>query len=265
MYETIFAAFKDAGDAERAAGALLDHGLGADNISLLAPETYSGTRERAVTAVYTEPLTAESSLESDPLLANDYPASNVATGTGVAATGLTAPVVDAVDIAGEPAEYVEGSVHPNRLGDTTYPAERSFSSNPVSDIGGTSFSQSDDTADRLEAIRETEAKDDIDAKSGISTTTGADGAAGAVKGAGLGLGVGIAAALAALAIPGFGLVLGGGALATAAAGAAGATAAGALAGGVEGFLKDQGVPDDVLTHYNDTFMQGGAILAVAPH
>ena len=34
---------------------------------------------------------------------------------------------------------------------------------------------------------------------------------------------------------------------------------------MEGYLKDQGVPEDVLTHYNDTFVQGGAILAVTPN
>src|SRR6185369_2999416 len=59
------------------------------------------------------------------------------------------------------------------------------------------------------------------AKSGISTTTPGDAASGASKGAGIGLGVGIAAALASIFIPGFGLVAGGGALATAIAGGAG--------------------------------------------
>lgn len=100
------------------------------------------------------------------------------------------------------------------------------------------------------------------AKGGISTTTPGDAASGAVKGAGIGLGVGVMAALAALMVPGFGLVLGGGALATAIAGAAGATAAGAVAGGTFGYLKDQGVPDEVATEYNKAFESGGAILAV---
>src|SRR5687767_12498422 len=53
---------------------------------------------------------------------------------------------------------------------------------------------------------------ELGAKTGLSTTTTADAASGAAKGAGIGLGVGVLAGLASLAIPGFGLVLGGGAL-----------------------------------------------------
>jgi hypothetical protein len=105
-------------------------------------------------------------------------------------------------------------------------------------------------------------KTEIAAKQGLSTTTPGDAAAGAAKGAGIGLGVGVAAALAAILIPGVGLVVGGGALATALAGAAGATAAGAVAGGVHGYLKDQGVPDEVAVNYKHAYETGGAILAV---
>src|SRR5439155_23434200 len=76
------------------------------------------------------------------------------------------------------------------------------------------------------------------------------------------LGAGALAALASVFIPGFGLVLGGGALATAIAGAAGATAAGAVAGGVHGYLMDQGVPDEPAMRYEETFRSGGAILSV---
>ena len=103
---------------------------------------------------------------------------------------------------------------------------------------------------------------ELGAKSGLSTTTTADAASGAAKGAGIGLGVGVLAGIAALAIPGFGLVLGGGALATALAGAAGGTAVGAVAGGVTGYLKDQGVPDEHIEHYQRSFDTGGAVLAV---
>ena len=100
------------------------------------------------------------------------------------------------------------------------------------------------------------------AEHGITTTTAGDAASGAAKGAGIGLAVGAAAALAAVLVPGVGLVVGGGALAMAAAGAAGATVAGAAAGGVTGFLKDQGVPDDDLETYNKTLQGGGAIMTV---
>ncbi|MCC6728473.1 MAG: hypothetical protein IT208_03955 [Chthonomonadales bacterium] len=100
------------------------------------------------------------------------------------------------------------------------------------------------------------------AKGGITTTTPGDAASGAAKGAGIGLGVGVIAALAAIAVPGFGLVAGGGALATAIGAAAGTTAAGAVAGGAYGYLKDQGVPDRVAEDYNAALEQGGALLAV---
>ncbi|MBA3726111.1 MAG: hypothetical protein H0W86_06575, partial [Armatimonadetes bacterium] len=43
---------------------------------------------------------------------------------------------------------------------------------------------------------------------------------------------------------------------------AGATAAGAVAGGVTGYLKDQGLPEHVATNYGEAFDRGGAILAV---
>lgn len=99
-----------------------------------------------------------------------------------------------------------------------------------------------------------------DAKSGITTTTGADAAAGAAKGAGWGLLAGAAAALATLFVPAVGLVVGGGALATAIAGAAGATAGGAIAGGVTGYLKDQGLDPDTVKTFNDNLESGGAVL-----
>ena len=103
------------------------------------------------------------------------------------------------------------------------------------------------------------------AKAGVSTTTIQDAAKGAAKGVGYGLGVGALAAVASLAIPGFGLVLGGGALAVAVAGLAASAGAGAVAGGVVGYLKDQGVPADEIPAYQSAYEDGGAILSVAMH
>jgi len=122
----------------------------------------------------------------------------------------------------------------------------------VGDTNTTSIDHSTGEGDKTEKA----------AKQGFSTTTPADAAVGAEKGAGIGLGIGIAAALAAMLIPGFGLVIGGGALATALAGAAGATAAGAVAGGVHGYLKDQGVPQEAAMNYNHAYESGGAVLGV---
>src|ERR1044072_7730332 len=93
------------------------------------------------------------------------------------------------------------------------------------------------------------------AKGGISTTTPADVAVGAVKGAGIGLGVGVAAALVSIFVPGLGLIMGGGALATALAGGAATMLAGSAAGGVVGYLRDQGVPDELATRYSTDFEQ----------
>ena len=99
-------------------------------------------------------------------------------------------------------------------------------------------------------------------KTGLTTTTPADAGVGAAKGAGIGLGVGILAGLAAIAIPGFGLVLGGGALAAALAAAGATTAAGAIAGGVTGYLKDQGLSEDSVRTYIDHLQTGGSLVAV---
>lgn len=97
------------------------------------------------------------------------------------------------------------------------------------------------------------------AKHGITTTTGADAAMGAAKGLSVGMGVGILGTLAALLIPGVGLVLGAGAVATALAGTA---VAGAAAGGIVGFLKDQGMNEEAAAEYHARVAAGGAILSL---
>ncbi len=101
------------------------------------------------------------------------------------------------------------------------------------------------------------------AKTGLSTTTPGDVAAGTMKGAVAGISIGAAAAIAALFIPGIGLVVGGGALAAALIGAGGTALAGAAAGSIAGLLKDQGVPEEMVAKYTGTFEEGGAILALA--
>lgn len=97
---------------------------------------------------------------------------------------------------------------------------------------------------------------------GLTTTTSADAAAGAAKGAGIGLGFGALAALSCMAVPGVGLVVGGGMLAAAIACAASATAAGAVAGGIHGYLVDQGIPNEAIDRYSEAYHAGDTILAV---
>ncbi len=97
---------------------------------------------------------------------------------------------------------------------------------------------------------------------GITTTTEVDAAVGAAKGAGIGLGLGAAAAIGSLLIPGFGLVTGGGALASALIGWAGSTAGGSIAGGVAGFLQDQGVDQQILIDQEAALKNGRATVVV---
>ncbi|MBS1718333.1 MAG: hypothetical protein JSS72_11440 [Armatimonadetes bacterium] len=118
------------------------------------------------------------------------------------------------------------------------------------------------TGEKMEP-RSAEHVEDV-AKSGITTTTMGDANIGAAKGAGIGFTAGAVAALASVFIPGVGLVIGGGALALALAGMAGATAAGAVAGGVTGYLKDQGVPPEETEHYYKLVQGGGALVTVSP-
>jgi uncharacterized membrane protein len=122
----------------------------------------------------------------------------------------------------------------------------------------------DEDISLVRKAREDEREEDYDlsAKSGISTTTGADAGSGAAKGAGVGLGVGILAALTAVFLPGIGLVLGGGALAAALGGVAATTAGGAIVGAVTGYLKDQGVDEDMAQAYGETIDRGGALIAI---
>ena len=97
------------------------------------------------------------------------------------------------------------------------------------------------------------------AKHGMTTTTGADAAYGAAKGLTFGTGLGLLGAMVAFMIPGVGLVAGAGALAAAIAGTA---AVGAAAGGVVGYLKDQGMGPDVAAAYHARIEAGGALLSL---
>jgi len=100
------------------------------------------------------------------------------------------------------------------------------------------------------------------AETGITVTTPEDALAGATKGAGVGLGLGVLASIAALTVPGFGLVLGGGALATGIGATLATGAAGAVSGAVYGYLKDQGVTEDQAKQIEDDVRQGGALVSV---
>ena len=239
MTQTIYAKFPNAIQCEQAAGALLDFGVRKEDIALVARET---TREEATIA-------SERSQERRNIAQLGYRG-----GEARAATVLDRPMPDYA-----PTVLDSGFNNPQSHGfpvleDQTHDAD-------LDGLDDTSKGYIVTSARTVETIDDGPGIDDA-AKDGISVTTPADAAAGAVSGAGWGLGIGILAGLACLTIPGVGLVLGGGALATAIAGAIGVTAAGAAAGGVVGYLKDQGMPDHIATDYNSTLTEGGAILAV---
>lgn len=95
-----------------------------------------------------------------------------------------------------------------------------------------------------------------------TTSPGKETASGVAAGASVGLAVGALGAFVCLLIPGFGVVLGGGALATALAATAGTAAAGALTGGVTAFLQDRGVEAEVAQAYEQHISGGGSLLEV---
>jgi hypothetical protein len=99
-------------------------------------------------------------------------------------------------------------------------------------------------------------------ESGITTTTGADAAKGADEGAGVGAVLGALAGLASLFIPGYGVVVGGGALPTAVTAAVGTAVGGAAAGGVTGYLKDLGVDEKAAQDLDQTARNDGVIVVV---
>lgn len=215
MAETLFVSFASKEDAERATGALMDHGLKSEDISLVA----GGSEDQDA----------------------DYGAKG----------GLH---------TGDTAYDAYGGVGQRRVetGSDRQPAT-------VGGIVGGATSYRDTTPEDAEyAVERNRDEDDEDlsAKSGLSTTTPEDAGAGALAGAGIGAGIGALAALGSLFIPGVGLVVGGGALATALAGAAGTAAAGAVAGGATGYLMDLGVDADTAREYDETVRSGGAILSI---
>lgn len=135
--------------------------------------------------------------------------------------------------------------------ETAY-AQRPLTTNPAVLPTTSTPSTIVDTSDNVETV----------GKEGLTTTTPQDAAAGAAVGTGVGLVAGILLGAAALAIPGVGLVLAGGALATAMGAAAATAAAGAVAGGVVGYLRDMGMPEQAAQQVADRLREGDYLLSV---
>ena len=229
----LYASFTDAAMGEKAAGALLDYGVRQEDISLVANDQYGQTRE-SYTAQSVDPAYAAgvSTGAYGTEAPTGFGAGQPALGTGSALGAI--PSMDGRSVG----VYNNADSGAGTAGDL----------NPL-DQGA---------PDSLAAQGDVETA----AKHGISTTTPEDAGEGAVKGTGIGLGLGILASIAALAVPGVGLVLGGGALAAALGATALTAGAGAIAGGATGYLKDQGVPADVAEQYHGAVAGGGAVLSV---
>jgi hypothetical protein len=268
MRSTIFASFVDNAAAEKAAGALLDHGLSNDDISIVAQ------RDGDIQVAKSEPPRVEYNETNTEYRDPVDPSLAETTGTSyghaiVNDMGRPTTAQEAFSLPGDVAygATMAGGIESNDPMTHYRGGER-----PYDDDDGAptlknepTFGQVQQTTPPPVPVEHTstaEEREDVTAKHGISTTTAADAGEGAVKGAAIGLGVGIAAALAAVFLPGIGLVVGGGAMAAALAGAAGTVGAGAIAGGVTGYLKDQGVPEESLTVYRDAYEHGGAVLGV---
>ncbi len=308
MSPTIYAAFDDAGEAERAAGALIDHGVKPEHISLVVSEEYTkrqGTPDDPELD-FTHPQTVSrmhsASNTLDPLgnqmrdtpITIDPAYNRHDLGPGNELRGDLNPAQDDYPRSSpdEPTPATElSSVPPNATRDYNPGLEGdNYNKHYHNDVGRENRVEAERDLDRRlpenlseegdqglgmersplrEDARDEDGTADAQgydperaAKMGLTTTTIEDAASAAKKGAVLGLGVGSLAAIAAIAIPGFGLVLGGGALAVAAAGLAASAGAGAVAGGVVGFLKDQGVPADHIPAYQKAYEGGGAILQI---
>ncbi len=101
-----------------------------------------------------------------------------------------------------------------------------------------------------------------EASEGVTVTSPADVAAGALKGGATGIALGVLASAVALTIPGIGPILAAGPLATAIGATLAAGAAGAIGGGVVGYLVDQGVPDETAARYHEAITRGDILVTV---
>ncbi|MDQ2687038.1 MAG: hypothetical protein M3Y28_04140 [Armatimonadota bacterium] len=199
--ERIYALFQDVADAERAIGALQDHGITRDHIGVVARRPAEQDEAGRVRTDYTRVSDAQVTHQGEPAVAY---------------------------------EARPGTLPPAALAPTVTPSSTA------------------DTAQNVDTV----------GKEGITFSTPQDAAAGAAVGGGIGLVTGLLAAAAALAIPGVGIVLSGGILATALGAAAATAAAGAAVGGVAGYLTDMGMPEQAAQNVASRLKEGDYLVTV---
>ena len=276
----LYASFADASLAEKAAGALLDYGVRQEDISLVANDEYGKAHE-----THGKLYGSDAAANAGAAAGVGRGASNVGDGAvdaGKSAGDRLAQAGDRVAGAVSGAFGAEGTAAGYETAGDQHAGMAEGRAAMAGNEAGVYGSAAGAVAGRQVAVYDNPgASADLNpadqggpdsaanqgdvataAKHGISTTTPEDAGEGAVKGTGIGLGVGILASLAALTIPGVGLVLGGGALAAALGATALTAGAGAIAGGATGYLKDQGIPADAAEHYHGTVSGGGAVLSI---
>ena len=257
MARSIYATFTTERDAERATGALLDHGLAATDVSFVIsdpllhptvfhPEDHAGPA--LVDALPPPTQHLPGTFVTDPLhSAPPHPIGHAgAVGSEadrIAEADRAIPLTPPAPIAALPsAAAVAAAVPP--IGATVMP--------PNTPQGVVETESRPHIID-MESDRPA-------AADGISTTTAADAAKGAVGGVGIGAGLGVLLGLAAVLIPGVGLVAGAGALVAGLAAATGV--AGGIAGGAYGYLADMGIPQHNAKLLGDHLKAGGVVLHV---
>lgn len=104
-----------------------------------------------------------------------------------------------------------------------------------------------------------DAGDDMEEKAAAGTSKLASTKLGGPMGGTMGTLAPVVAAVGALLIPGFGIVVGPVAIALAAAGAVG------VAGGIVGILTNWGIPNSRIKQYEDGIRAGGILLGVKTH
>ncbi len=270
MSTTIYATFPTDGDVERAVGALLDHGVPATAVSLVAPErlaqvTAGNTGVPPPPPVVTtiDPVTGRPNF-----VPADIPIPDVVTSSSVQMPGDVIGMQGA--LVGQPEATRHGPTEPLDEIDRVVVEHGSMR---ITTPEGTVITAPSGTpslpADTPEEVVLNDSHAHIvdmhrgrpTSADGLSTTTAGDAGKGALEGTGIGLGVGILLGLATIAIPGVGFVAGSGALVAGLAAATGA--AGGVTGLVYGYLVDLGVSPDHARHLTGHLDTGGPILAVA--
>ncbi len=244
MATSIYATFATEGAAERATGALLDHGVGPQDVSFVISDPVT---QPTVFHPQSESARQSAPVDAAPPASRPLPGTHpVAHSAAVPSSALARDV--APDLYAAPADSLQDA--PGSVYDRPAVAATVLPPNTPQEIVD---------HERRPHIIDMESNRPR-AADGISTTTAGDAAKGAIGGAGIGVGLGILLGIAAVMIPGVGLVAGAGSLVAALAAATGV--AGGVAGGVTGYLADLGVPPHSARLLSDHLDGGGVVLHI---